>query len=188
MSLIHTLERLVGILERRDPTVRHALRSGLPHSVIEATLAPLPLSPPSELFDLYQWHDGIDTSRTAELMLGEHTLLPLDEAVHEYHAIVHYYANPTSPLDRVYCFPFAAFQGSYLALYCHDQPFEGLVHPIIGIFEDVSIAFENLEAMAQTAIAWFDGGIYDTEPVDELLRKAIWWQYNSRIPVRATTY
>ena len=188
MSLINTLERLVAILEPHDSTVRHALRPGLSHSAIEAILALLPLAPPPELFDLYQWHDGIDISLTTELMLGEHTLLPLDEAVHEYHAIVRYYTDPTSPLDRARCFPFAVFQGSYLALYCHEQRFEGLVHPVIGIFEDVSIAFENLETMAQTAIAWFEAGVYDTEPVDEQLRKAIWRQYNSRVPVRTTTY
>jgi hypothetical protein len=188
MSLIHALERLVTIFEPREPTVRQALRPGLTHSAIEAILAPLPLTFPTELFDLYQWHDGVDTGCTAELMLGEQTLLPLDEAVYEYHTIIRYYANLTSPLDRARCFPFAAFQGSYLALYCHEQPFEGLVHPVIGIYEDVSIAFENLEAMAQTAIAWFEGGVYDTEPVDEQLRKAIWQQYNARVPVRATTY
>jgi hypothetical protein len=188
MSFIHTLEALVSILERRDPTVRHALRPGLPRSAIEAVLAPLPLAPPAELFDVDHWHDGIDTSYTTELILGEHTLLPLSEAVDEYHAIVHYYPNPTSSLDRGRCFPFAAFQGSYLALYCDKRPFEGLVHPVIGIFEDVSIAFENLDAMVHTAIAWFEGGVYDAEPIDEQLRKVIWRQYNSRVPVRTTTY
>lgn len=189
MLRIQQLEHLVDVIEHRGSIVRPHLRPGLLRSEIEAALAPLGLTPPLEILMLYQWHDGIDMVQTRGTvqLFGDHTFLPLTDAVSTYHELIHYYATPPSALALTRCFPFAGHDASCQALYCSDIPFNGLLYPIIGIFYDISIAYESLEAMVKTAMEWFINGVYDSSPVNEVQKRSIWQHLNPHVPSQNTT-
>lgn len=189
MALIQNLEQLIDVIEQRNMSIRPYLRPGLLQSDIETALTSLGLEPPPELLALYQWHDGINIERTRDIVLifGEETFLPLIDAVNAYHDLVESYSDVRSELDLSRCFPFAAHDAELLAVYCSEIPFDGLYHPIVHIFQDISIGFENLEAMVQTVIAWFVHGVYDSSPVNEALHKSIWQKLNPNIIPRDTT-
>jgi|SRR4051812_26975483 hypothetical protein len=188
MALASTLDRLVGTLESRGHFVRSSLRPGLSVSTITAAFAPTGLTPPSELIELYQWHDGYDVEQAEVPLFGEHSFFSLQDAVRTYHRIVENYADPSALVDVSLCFPVAGLDGSYDTLYCYEKPFEGLTYPIIGIFYGISIEFENLEAMVLTAIEWAVNGVFDNYPVNETQIRAIKQRLNPRIPYRNSTY
>lgn len=187
MPLTQVLEQLVDTLEGKGLSIRPYLRPGLSRPNLEVVLESRGLKPPEELYQLYEWHDGIDGMAAPELLFGEHQFLPFEEAVQLYADLQRYYGQVVSAVDVTKCFPFASFQGAHTALLCAPDLVEGLQHPVFDISEGIGVAFEDLERMAQTVSEWFSSGLYDSEPVDNALRLAIWKRLNPQIRYRTTT-
>jgi hypothetical protein len=187
MTIIATLEQIVEELERRGHTVRASLQPGATHTSIADVFEPLGLTPAPDLVTLYQWHNGMDRAHASAPLFGEHYFFPLHTAVRAYHRIVGYYADPEALIDLTHCFPIAGYSGDYYAVYCDASPYSGLLHPIIQVFQGISISFENLSTMAQTALAWATSGVYEPDSANEARISAIQRQYNPRIPYRTTT-
>ena len=187
MPLAHTLDILVTTLQRKGIAMGPHLRAGLSRAKLQAVLAPLGLTPPAEVYELYAWHDGVDGVHAPELLFGENQFLSFRNALQEYQALMKHYGQVASSIQIAQCFPFAGFQGSTWAVYCDPNLVDGLQHPVLEIYHGISIAFENLEHMVQTVDEWFVAGIYDTEPVNEALRSAIRQRLNPRTPCRTST-
>lgn len=187
MSISQSLEKLVDVLENKGISLRPYLQSGLSRADVQAALNPLSLTPPEDLYELYEWSNGVDILNTPELLFGEYQFLPLSDAVQEYEELIKHYSQVTSSISLAQCFPFASFQGSNCTIYCEPKPIEGLQHPVIEIYHGVGILFESIDRMAQTVAEWFSLGIYDTQPVDDVLRAAIRQRLNPRIPYRSVT-
>ncbi len=188
MSLTQSLERLVDIFEHRGIPMRQHLRPGLTRVAVQAALSPLGLAPPEELYELYEWHDGIDVLNTPRRLFADHQFLPLDVAVQEYHDLLKYNSEIVTSIDLAQCFPFAFFEGDYCTIYCDPTLVEGLQYPVINIFGGIAVAYEDIDRMAQTVAQWYVSGIYDSYPIiDENLCSIIWKRLNPHIPYRATS-
>jgi hypothetical protein len=187
MSLAHELDNLVTTLQHKGFTMHPHLYPGLSQAQIQTALASFGLTPPPELYELYAWHDGIDDEHAPIMLFGEHQFLPLADVFHEYQQLMQHYGHLTSGISISQCLPFAGFQGSTLSLYCESSPILGLHHPVIEIYHDISIAFENVDRMIQTVNMWFASGVYDTEPVNEVLYAEIRQRINPRLPNKPGT-
>lgn len=187
MSLIVGLEHLIDAIELRGTQLRPLVKPGLSRAAIEQILLPLGFVPPPELIELYRWHNGMERNYSEIMMFGEHDFIPLENAVADYDEIVKNYIYAEHQIDLSLCLPVAADPPSSIAMYCSDAPFDGLMHPMVGIFGHIWIAFEDLETMVRTSIAWFEEGIYDQSTIDQDRQKSIWRRLNPRIQERDTT-
>jgi hypothetical protein len=188
MTVIQSLEKLVDTIENKGISIRSYLRPGLSRLDVQTALSSLNLTPPEELYTLYEWHDGVDNGFNAPIQLfGEHQFLPLNDAVQEYREIITYYSSLPSSINIAQCFPFASFQGDNCTIYCENAPVDDLMHPVINIYHGIAILYEDIDRMAQTVAEWFASGIYDSEPVNEIQQAAIRRRLNPRIPYRSVT-
>lgn len=187
MSLVDSLERLVDIFENRGVAMRQYLRPSLTRAEVQTALGRLGLNPPEELYQLYEWHDGIDTLNAPKKLFMEHQFLPLNKAVQEHAELLRYNSEVLTSLDLLQCFPFAFYEGDYCAIYCDTTLIEGLQHPIINIYGGIGVIYENIDLMAQTVTEWLVSGVYDSSPVDDDLHLAIRERLNPRIPERNTS-
>jgi len=187
MPLAHELDDLVTTLQHNGFTMYPHLYPGVSQAQLQTALAPMGLKPPPELYELYAWHDGVDDEQAPIMLFGEHQFLPLTDVLQEYHELMQHYGHLPSAISLAQCLPFAGFQGSTLSLYCEPSPVLGLRYPVIEIYHDISIAFENLKRMVQTVNAWFASGVYDTEPVNEVLYAEIRQRINPRLPSKPRT-
>lgn len=195
MSLTQSLEKLVDIWESKGVPMRQHLRPGLTRVEIQAALTPLGLNPPEELYELYEWHDGVDDYYKPALMFGEHQFIPLNDAIKELQGTIEYYIPAmgdeydASP-DLAKCLPFGFFDGSSYGVYCDPALVEGLQYPVIRIFEGDEVEFENLNLMAETVLEWFRCGVYgnDNSVDDDELRWAIREKLNPRVQYGGPSY
>ncbi len=181
MSLTQSLERLVDIFEHRGIPMRQHLRPGLKRADLQAALSPLGLVPPEELYELYEWHDGVDDPYKPEKLFGEHQFIPLSDAIQWYKDLLKYYDQQYFSISLAQCFPFAFYEGDYCTIYCEPTLTEGLLHPVIGIYHSIGVLFETIDQMVQTAAEWYVSGIYDTSPVNDALKASIRKRLNPRI-------
>lgn len=175
MSLIQSLELLVDILEMRGVSIRSRLRPGISATTLLARFETLGLVLPPDLSALYAWHDGVEDEhyQLSLGLFGEYQFLTLEQALQEYTSMATYYSSGSLFIDLSKCFPFASFQGDYCTMYCSQTPVSTLVYPIINIYDSITILFESLNQMTETALAWIQEGVYDANPVDEYLRSSI---------------
>lgn len=185
MTLKNSGESLINTLEGKAVSIRPHLLPGIPRTSVQAALNSLGLVPPNELYELYEWHNGVDIVNAPCLLFGEHQFLTLADAIREHQELTHYYGQITSSLNIDQCFPIAGFEGSMLAVYCEPVPVQGLQNPVIEIYHGISAAFESIDTMMKTVEEWFSSGIYDTEPVDDDRRFAIRQRFNPRLPYRS---
>ena len=157
MALLHLLDRLVNVFAEQQLDMRPHLRPGLVRDEVHAVLQSIGLTPPEELYELYAWHDGVDSEDTSvpTFLFEEHQFMPLREAAQEYHEVLTYYENDLNPFSLLPCFPFASFQGSVLAIYCSETPLYGLQHPIVNVYYGVAIQYESLSRLIETATEIF---------------------------------
>lgn len=191
MSLVEALEKLVEVFEDRGISMRPHLRPGLTRAQVQATLSSLGLTPPEELYQLYEWHDGVDLANAPKRLFAEQQFLPLSEAIQEHVYLLKYNSEVTTSINLSQCFPIAFFEGDYDTIYCDSNLVEGLQHPVINIYDAITVRYENVARMAQTVAEWYVSGIYDDPPLVEdvngTLRRAIRERLNPRIPKRTTS-
>lgn len=118
MSLLESLEKLVDIWESKGVPMRQHLRPGLTRAEIQAALMPLGLVPPEELYELYQWHDGLDDwEKPGGMLFGEHKFISLEFGISHYYDTLKYYIlddieDEYNSLYLKQSFPFAFLDGS----------------------------------------------------------------------------
>ena len=186
MSLIHQLlERYLGVIKARGYTIERYLNPRLTRSQIAQQLLELPFTPPEEIFQLYQWHDGVHETCQISLF-REHQFLSLSQAKQEYQMLCTYYLGNGIDygVDLSKCFPFAGFEGALYVLPADNQTLKTkLQRPVICVFEGVEVYFRDLPTMIETCIAWWVEGIYrvDDYSVDEKRELEIWKRLNPGI-------
>ncbi len=172
MAFTQALDSLVTTIECQGGSLRPWLQPGLPREAIQARLTAVGLAAPPVVYELYHWHNGMHEAGATPLF-DEHYFLPLDAALDEYAALVPAYTphQQLFALDFTACLPFASFMGSYYVVYCHPQPVQGVLHPVVRIFEGVDLAFTNLPTMVQTMTQWYTSGAYQFTTHDAALKQ-----------------
>ncbi len=80
MSLLtETLNKIEYHLQENYPEIAARLRSGLSYSEIEAKVSFLPFKLPQELYELYQWKNGILETNGIEGFYKHYRFLSLEE-------------------------------------------------------------------------------------------------------------
>ncbi len=188
MSLIESLEKLVDTHENRGVAMRQHIRPGLSRAEVQTALSALGLTPPEELYQLYEWHDGIDTLNAPKKLFMQHQFVPLNEAIQWYKDLLEYYDDGTDTIELRQCFPFAFFEGDYCTIYCDAALIEGLQYPIINIYAGIGVIYENIDLMAQTVTEWLVSGIFDSvTPVDADLLYAVRKRLNPGVQYGGTS-
>lgn len=187
MTIARDLDKLVTTLQAKGVLIRPYLQPGLSRSSIQSALSSIKINPTDDLYQLYEWHNGVDLLNTPVLLFGEHQFLPLSDAIQEHYELITYYSQVPSLINVSQCFPVASFQGSTWNVYCDSNSIDGLLCPIVEIYHGISIVFENIKLMAQTVNEWFLAGVYDSDPANDNLRFAIRRRMNPRIPYRTTS-
>lgn len=178
------LDRLADLIKRREKEIDN-LRRGLTRREIEQKIACLPFEFPQELYELYQWRNGIEQPSTdllSPFLFRDHYLSNLDDAIENYLAIQTSFNTEEDRkiADWSKSFPFAYFEGSYLLIILGKHFLEKKYkYPIINIFEGVELWFCSFDSMLDTCIEWNQQTFekYDT-PKDEI---NIWQKHNPGI-------
>ena len=184
--MIHQLlERYIGAIKAKGYPIDKYLNPGLTRAQIAKQLLELPFTPPEEIFQLYQWHDGVNEACQVSLF-RDHQFLSIEQAKEEYETLCTYYVGERIDygVDLSKCFPFAGFEGSIYVLPAESQTLKPeLESPVISVFEGVDVYFRDLSTTIETCIAWYVEGVYqvDDYSVDEKRELEIWKRLNPGI-------
>lgn len=156
-SLVARLEALADAYEQHGYGVRGNLLPGATTAEIDNVESALGVTLPSAYRQLYGWSAGTadDSGNTPCLQFRDMHLLPLARVVEERDQQVNVYGGIFDDVDLNTVAPLATYQGSTLAVACREQRLSSLVeHPVICTFHDLSVYFDSIESMVETAIAW----------------------------------
>lgn len=156
-DVVSKLNTLIDLTRSQDPEVINLL-PGLTSAQIARKTQDLPFELPEEIYQLYQWRNGLSEGRNP-FLFGDHCLSNLDETLETYHMLWEAYSDLVEDYNHIIdwqkCFPFADFEGSYLLLVCGDHMFKDRYpNPIICMFEGIDIYFVSFDKMLDTCIEW----------------------------------
>lgn len=159
-NLKNKLDTLIDLIRPREPAINNLL-PGLTKEKIKSITNSLPFELPEEIYQLYQWRNGIDIDSNQEIpfLFRDHYLSNLEKAVENYQIFL----GSSSDLVEEYrdvidwekCFPFAELEDSLMLIVCGNHKFiEKHKNPIMVIHEDVGIEYYSFEKMLDTCIEW----------------------------------
>lgn len=182
-SLALRLEVLAEAYQRHGYDVRSNLLPGATAGEIDDVESVLSVRLPQAYRQLYGWSAGtMDEWGTSPcLWFRDMYLLPLSRVVEERGHQIETYGDGFQEVDFRTVAPLATFQGSTLAVACGVQHLTSLVeHPVLGTFQDVSVYFDSIEAMVETAITWVSQPGWDSgRPTPHELE--IWRSHNRAV-------
>ena len=186
-SIASKLNELVALVERLGYPISQFLRAPLSEAEIRERAKVLPFVQPSEIVDLYEWHDGLEDQTEVPLFRDNRFLL-FEEALYEYSMMCQYCIPAAGDVDfgvdLRQCFPFAGFEGALYVLPSGSQSLMPDVdRPVISVFEAVEVYFRSFQIMIDTIYAWYDAGAHRFEYgenayVDESKEMEIWRRLN----------
>ena len=164
-SITDKLNILIDALRSRGIRKVDNLSPGLTRSEIEDKTVHLPFQLPEEIYELYQWRNGLRTDipdNESPFIFRDQYLLSLDETLTKYEELVKCFSYESYEdemrdygVDLKFCFPFAGFEGSLYLIACGRQYMtDKSQHPIIQAFEDISLYFYTFSSMLDTCIEW----------------------------------
>lgn len=172
MSIRPLLDTLAATLRRTDAPLVSQLSEGLDRDVIAARLAALPVAIAAEVYDYFEWANGLRADRASEPELfPEGVMLSLDEALGAYQMLSGMAAQIASQSGVPAS---AVWNERWLPLFRH--PAGGAYHVTVGadvtiqqapivsvLLQDASaasIAFDDLASLAITVDECFASGAY----------------------------
>lgn len=185
-TIRNKLDHLVQVIEEWGYPLSNYLNPPLTREEVDIQTQHLPYRLPEELYELYQWHDGVDDPDFRLSLFRDRKFLSLQDAVDEYETVVRCRGDDEF---LVTCFPFGSFMGSWYVLSASTQPLKpALEHPVIDIYHSVNVAFLSFSVMLDTITAWYAEGAYRADPEEEIvpdinesLEKEIWRRLNPGI-------
>lgn len=156
MRLAERLDVLADAYAAHGVDPRPNLLPGASATVIDDVESALGVRFPAAYRELYSWSAGTvdELGAGPYLRFRDMHLLPLTRVLEERQSLVEVYGW-FEDLDLTTVAPLATFMGSTLAVACGPQRLTAVVeHPVIGVFHDISVYFDSIEAMVETSIAW----------------------------------
>lgn len=189
-SIAQLGDALCAAYARRGVPVAANLNPGLRRENIIARLNALGLQPPEDLIALYEWRNGTreeydDQGRV--LRFRDNPFVSLDRGIEEIDDTLVFYREDSSleldQVDLAQCFPISSFMGSIDVVACgahlHRQ---ASAHPVIRVFQGVSLYFHSIPAMLETCIDWVNAPEWAPfEGLPDEVEMAIWRRHNPGI-------
>lgn len=189
-SIAQLGDALCAAYARRGVPVADNLNPGLRRENIIARLNALGLQPPEDLIALYEWRNGARHEYDDEgrlLLFRDNIFISLDRGIEEFQESLALYREESSleldDVDLTQCFPISWFDGSYDTVACgaHRYP-QASAHPVIRVFEDISLYFHSIPAMLETCIDWVNAPEWAPfEGLPDEVEMAIWRRHNPGI-------
>ena len=183
-SITDKLNLLINLIGKREPEEIDNLRSGLTRKEIQQKTAKLPFDFPEELYELYQWRNGVENNSIEEspFLFRDHHLSNLEDAIKNYFSMQQWFKSEEDQkiADWSTCFPFADFEGSYLLFFAGNHILmDKYQHPIINNFEGINLYFYSFDSMLDTCIEWNQQSFEKYEVPDK--EQEIWEKHNPGI-------
>jgi hypothetical protein len=158
-------EGLDRIYRRFETFVPHRIRDlgqGLSLEVIEGSTQDLPFKLPPEIYELYQWHDGLSGW---EFLFENYNFLPLKVAICEYQGELGQAQQDRPEIVDLFRYRFPIFQnwadcGVFLTvlpsekgdspIYVYDPP-----------FDDYSLRYHRLTDLILHSAEWYEAATFD---------------------------
>lgn len=182
------LHRLAMAFEAHGVPVLGNLRPGASDAELDALAHDLGVALPDELRTLYRWRNGhIDPNPMAGgghmLVFRDNVFLRLEDIPAAYAAVSETYAylqevDVDPGVDLAACVPIAEFMGARYVVACGEQRLTARSrHPVISVFQGISVFFYSIGSMIDTCIDWVEQPDY--EPFREAPNeRAIWLRHN----------
>ena len=174
-ELTNALDRILNWFQNNKPSTIDSLQPGLTVEEIEEKAKDLPFRLTQEVYELYQWRNGMVDDGSC--FFSAFRFLPLEEAIKYSKSVVE---------DIEIFFPFGwlpifEFEGDYSAVICAEEKTESSL--ILDIYEDTNIAHQSLtNMMCCIAECYETGAFYIDESgnleENEVAAKNILLKYN----------
>jgi hypothetical protein len=157
-----SLEQLCGAFMDKGCEADRYLRPGMTAEAVAETTQGLPLTPPSEIVELYGWHDGQDAEAEFEpgaFRFRDQVFCSLERGVEGREKILNTYGGfgfaDDFGFDIEQALPFATSEGSWYAVICGPHRLASPApHPVVSFFQGVDLYFHSFESMLATCIDW----------------------------------
>lgn len=187
------LEGIQSWLQKNKFALAPSLQPGLTPEQIQENIEDLPFFLPLELYELYQWKNGVYYGdEDFSMFFPPYAFYSLEVAREEYDKLIEKaekfaednWVDPSEIWNPKW-FPVFSFQGDYICILGNEEVCE--VSPVLEIFRDVpdiTIQYSSLTNMMRTILECYETGAYyisecgDME-VDEGREESIRIQYNS---------
>ena len=171
-ELTNALNRILNWFENNKPSTIESLQPGLTIEEIEEKAKDLPFRLTQEVYELYQWRNGMIDDGSC--FFSAFRFIPLEEAIKYSKSVVE---------DIEIFFPFGwlpifEFEGDYSAVICAEEKTESSL--ILDIYEDTNIAHQSLTNMMcciaecyETGAFYIDesGNLEENEVAKDIYRK-----------------
>jgi hypothetical protein len=191
MPVTELLEELRVAFGERGRDVDRHLQPGMSREEILEPAAPLGLTLPDDLIEMYEWRNGQDEDADMSedaLVFRDNGFIDLERALGEYATIQEHYSSGPDTIRYGFelraAFPFAEFMGSWHAVVCGKHSLEiPDAHPVINVFHDLELFFYSVDAMLRTCIEWVRHPDWDRETagLPEDVELEIWRKHNPGI-------
>ncbi|HLP91409.1 MAG TPA: SMI1/KNR4 family protein [Nostocaceae cyanobacterium] len=166
-TLTNALDRIFNWLQNHKPEFSTSFLPGLTLAEIEEKLQALPFRLPQEVYDLYQWRNGMQND---EMIFVYHYFLTLDQAIELALMYPDNYGLNSDFFKQhrqaegypSYVFPLFEFEGEYFAVGANTTELE--TYPVFHIHHGETFAFTSLTNMILTIAECYETGVYTTTP------------------------
>jgi hypothetical protein len=161
-ELTEGLDRICRRFEVYEPHRIRALGQGLSLEVIEERVQDLPFKLPSEVYELYEWHDGLEDW---SFLFENYHFLSLKRSVYEYQSELKQIQCDFPEVANLFQYRFPIFQnwadcGVFLTVF-PDNKGENSIHGHDIRFKDYSLRYHRLTDLILHSAEWYESAKFD---------------------------
>ena len=151
-ELTNALDRILNWFQQNKSSIIESLQPGLSIEEIEEKVKDLPFRLTQEVYELYQWRNGMIDDGSC--FFSGYRFLPLEEGL-EYSKNVGEYIDSLLPFGWL---PLFEFNGGYFAIICSEEQTDKSL--VLDTFEDIDIIQSNLTNMILYIAECYETGAY----------------------------
>lgn len=163
-ELIEGLERIYSRLATLVPHYVRALQAPLSSEEIEVAVQDLPFTLPSEVYELYQWRNGLVGWN---FLFEQYEFMPLRTAVYEYQGELRQVQADYPEVAKFFQFRFPLFQlwsqGDVFLTVVPNDKGESPIHNYDISSEDYSLGYHSLTDLISHSAEWYEAAMFDEE-------------------------
>lgn len=163
-ELTEGLERISHQLSLYSPHRVHALQAGLSFGEIENVINELPFSLPIEVYELYQWHDGLPNW---DFLFENYQFLPLSRAVYKYREELAQVQSTYPTIAEFFQYRFPLFEnsseGGVFLTVASDGEGGNSIYGYDIRFEDFGLRYHHLTDLILHSAEWYETSPYIEE-------------------------
>lgn len=163
-ELTEGLERIYSRLAKLVPHYVRALQAPLSREEIEVTVQDMPFTLPPEVYELYQWRNGLVGWN---FLFEQYEFMPLGKAVYEYQGELRQVQADLPEVAEFFQFQFPLFQlwsecNVFLTVVPNGKR-ESPIHKYDISCTDYSVRYHSLTNLILHSAEWYEAAMFDEE-------------------------